>query len=142
MATRGELIIQAVIAAVSSVYQLSGRVYRDKQTVLDKGALPAAVVREEAEDPPVIKNVVADRTMTLAIDLIATGDSGRTSIDTARAQLHRTVWNDPSFGALALGFDEAGSEWNDEYAEQSVYALTVRYRVSYRTMADDLELVG
>lgn len=142
MSTRGELIVQALIAAAKTAAHLAGRVERDRSMILASDSLPGAVVREEYEDAPHIKNTCADRELNVAIEIMDKGASARASIDTVRAQLHRAVWDDATLGGLALSLAEGASEWSDEQAEETVYSLTLHYRVGYRTMANDLELTG
>jgi hypothetical protein len=47
-----------------------------------------------------------------------------------------------TFGGLALGIREQESEWEVEDADAVAVALPARYRITYRTLANDLSTLG
>ena len=56
--------------------------------------------------------------------------------------VHAALFADGTFGGLALGIREQESEWEVEDADAVAVALPARYRITYRTLANDLSTLG
>ena len=58
------------------------------------------------------------------------------------AAAHAALMADGNFGGLALGIREQECEWEVEDADAVAVALPARYRITYRTLANDLSTLG
>jgi hypothetical protein len=55
---------------------------------------------------------------------------------------HTALLADGTLGGLALGIREQECEWEVEDADAVAVALPARYRITYRTLANDISIQG
>ena len=71
--------------------------------------------------PPIVPETEADRLLTAA---------------------HAALMSDLNLGGLALGIREQECEWEVEDADAVAASIPARYRITYRTLAQDLATQG
>jgi hypothetical protein len=140
--TLSERITLAFVAAAKTAAELDGLVARDQSTVLAAQRLPGAVIYAESEDDPIVTNDRAQSSLGIAVKILGKGPDGRAAIDSARAQVHRAIWTDAALRALAISLHRAAAEWADEQADETIFTVTQHYRVTFRTLAADIEVQG
>jgi hypothetical protein len=78
----------------------------------------------------------------VALDRAVPPASPETEADRLLTAAHAALFADGTFGGLALGIREQESEWEVEDADAVAVALPARYRITYRTLANDLSTLG
>ena len=65
-----------------------------------------------------------------------------TEADRLLTAAHRALMADGNLGGLALGIREQECEWEVEDADATAAAIPARYRITYRTLANELSIQG
>jgi hypothetical protein len=141
-----ERILLAVAAAVRPAAEAFGAgLHRSPAVAISREQCPALVVFPEID---AITERANDRvTRELTVRLVALTRAvppavPETAADRLLTAAHAALMTDGSLGGLALGLREVDAEWEIEDADAVAVALPARYRITYRTLANDLSTLG
>lgn len=147
-----ERILQAALNAVrASLDGLAVAVLREPAAALSRDQCPALVLHAESESVTSRSNDRVTRELTLrlvAITRAVPPASPQAQADQLITRAHvalmalTALTADITLGGLALSLRELDTEWDVEDADALACAVTVRYQVSYRTLAADLRIAG
>ena len=141
-----EQILLAVLAAVRPAAQALGAgVHRSPTVAISREQSPALVVFPESEAITERANDRVTRELTLRIVALARAVPPavpETEADRLMTAAHAALMADTNLGGLALGIREQECEWEVEDADAVAVALPARYRITYRTLANDLSTPG
>lgn len=141
-----EQLLLAVMAAVRPVVTgLGATLHRSPTVAITRDQCPALVVFPESEAITERANDRVTRELTLRVVALARTvppTAPETVADFLLTAAHAALFADVSFGGLALGIREQECEWGVEDADAVAVALPARYRITYRTLAQDLSIPG
>lgn len=141
-----EQLLLAVMAAVRPVVTgLGATLHRSPTVAINRDQCPALVVFPESEAITERANDRVTRELTLRVVALARTvppTAPETVADHLLTAAHAALFVDGSFGGLALGIREQDCEWEVEDADAVAVALPARYRITYRTLAQDLSIPG
>jgi hypothetical protein len=141
-----ERILLAVLAAVRPAAEgLGATLHRSPTVAIGREQCPALVVFPESET--LIERANDRVTRELLIRLVALSravppESPETHADRLLTAAHRVLLADGNLGGLCLGIREQDGEWEVEDADATAAAIPARYRITYRTLANDLSIQG
>ncbi len=141
-----EQILLAVLAAVRPPAEsLGATLHRSPTVAISREQCPALIVFPESE---AITERANDRvTRELTVRLVALARAvppidPETEADALLTAVHAALMADGNLGGLALGIREMECEWEVEDADALAAAIPARYRITYRTLANDLSRSG
>jgi hypothetical protein len=141
-----ERILLAVLAAVRPAAEgLGATVHRSPTVAIGREQCPALVVFPESET---ITERANDRvTRELIVRLVALARAvppaaPETEADRLLTAAHAALLADGNLGGLCLSIREQDGEWEVEDADAVAAAIPARYRIAYRTLANDLSIQG
>ena len=141
-----ERILLAVLAAVRpAVEGLGATLHRSPTVALGREHCPALVVFPESEAITERANDCVTRELTVRLLALARAvppESPETEADRLLTAAHRALIADGNLGGLALGIREQECEWEVEDADATAAAIPARYRITYRTLANELSIQG
>jgi hypothetical protein len=141
-----ERILLAVLTAVRPAAEGVGATLHRSQTVaIGREQCPALVVFPESEAITERANDCVTRELTVRLVALARAVppvSPETQADRLLTAAHRALMADGNLGGLALGIREQDCEWEVEDADAVATAIPARYRITYRTLANDLSIQG
>lgn len=141
-----EQLLLAVLAAVRpAVTALGATLHRSPTVAITRDQCPALVVFPESEAITERANDRVTRELTLRIVALARAvppAAPETEADRLLTAAHAALFADGTFGGLALGLREQECEWDVEDADAVAAAMPARYRLTYRTLAQDLSING
>lgn len=140
-----EQIVQAVVARLTPVATAQGATVRRQPTVpTDRAHLPALLVFPESESVRRV-NDRAERELVLRIVALAMGTATEPPepiADSLITAAHLVLTADATLGGLAIGLEETDCDWQQDDADMEAAAIPARYRITYRTFANDLTRKG
>ena len=141
-----ERILLAVLAAVRpAVEGLGATLHRSPTVALGREHCPALVVFPESEAIAERANDRVTRELTVRLVALARAvppTAPETEADRLLTAAHRALIADGNLGGLALGIREQECEWEVEDADATAAAIPARYRITYRTLANELSIQG
>ena len=141
-----ERILLAVLAAVRPAAEgLGATLHRSPTVAIGREHCPALVVFPESEAITERANDLVTRELTIRLVALARAvppASPETEADRLLTAAHRALMADGNLGGLALGIREQDCEWEVEDADAVAAAIPARYRITYRTLANDLSIQG
>ena len=141
-----EQILLAVLAAVRPAAEgLGATLHRSPTVAIGREHCPALVVFPESEAIAERANDRVTRELTVRLVALARAvppDTPETEADRLLTAAHRALMADGNLGGLALGIREQDCEWEVEDADAVAAAIPARYRITYRTLANDLSIPG
>lgn len=141
-----EQILLAVLAAMCPVAErLGATLHRSPTVAISREHCPALVVFPEGETITERASDCVTRELTVRLVALARAippATPETAADHLLTAAHAALMADGNLGGLALGIREQDCEWEVEDADATAAALPARYRITYRTLAHDLSLLG
>ena len=141
-----ERILLAVMAAVRpSVEALGATLHRSPTVAISREQCPALVVFPETEAITEGANDRVTRELTVRLVALARNvapTTPETEADRLLTAAHLALLSDGTVGGLALGVREQECEWEVDDADAVAVALPARYRITYRTLANDISIQG
>ncbi|MBV6795026.1 hypothetical protein [Xanthomonas euvesicatoria] len=141
-----ERILLAVLDAVRApVETLGATLHRSPTVAISREQCPALVVFPESESITERANDRVTRELTVRLVALARAVPPAvpdTEADRLLVAAHAALLADGNLGGLALGIRELDCEWEVEDADAVATALPARYRITYRTLANDLSTPG
>ena len=141
-----ERILLAVLAAVRPAADgLGATLHRSPTLAITREQCPALVVFPESEAIAERANDLVTRELTIRLVALARAvppTSPETEADRLLTAAHRVLMADGNLGGLCLGIREQDCEWEVEDADAVAAAIPARYRITYRTLANDLSIQG
>ncbi len=141
-----EQLLQAVLAAVRpAVTALGATLHRSPSVAINRDQCPALVVFPESETITERANDRVTRELSLRIVALARAVPPavpETEADRLLTAAHAALFTDGTLGGLALGIREQECEWDVEDADAVAAAISSHYRLTYRTLAQDLSSPG
>ncbi|WP_404992086.1 hypothetical protein [Cupriavidus pauculus] len=141
-----ERILLAVLDAVRApVETLGATLHRSPTVAISREQCPALVMFPESESITERANDRVTRELTVRIVALARAVPPAvpdTEADRLLTAAHAALLADGNLGGLALGIRELDCEWEVEDADAVAIALPARYRITYRTLANDLSTSG
>ena len=141
-----EQILLAVMAAVRTPLEsLGATLHRSPTVAISREQCPALVVFPESESITERTNDRVTRELTVRLVALARAVPPavpETEADRLLTAAHAALMADGNLGGLALGIREQECEWEVEDADAVAVALPARYRITYRTLANDLSTPG
>ena len=141
-----ERILLAVLAAVRPAAEgLGATLHRSPTVAIGREYCPALVVFPESETIAERANECVTRELTIRLVALARAVpplAPETEADWLLTAAHAALMADGNLGGLALGIREQDGEWEVEDADATAAAIPARYRITYRTLANDLSIQG
>lgn len=141
-----ERILLAMMAAVRpAVESLGASLHRSPTVAISRDLCPALVVFPENETITERANDRVTRELTVRLVALArtvAPATPETEADRLLTVAHLALLADGNFGGLAMGIREQECEWEVEDADAVAVALPARYRITYRTLANDISIQG
>ena len=141
-----EQILLAVMAAVRTpVESLGATLHRSPTVAISREQCPALVVFPETDAITERANDRVTRELTVRIVALARAVPPivpETEADRLLTAAHAALMSDLNLGGLALGIREQECEWEVEDADAVAASIPARYRITYRTLAQDLATQG
>jgi hypothetical protein len=141
-----EQILLAMMAAVRPAAQAVGAtVHRSPSVAVTREQCPALVVFPETDAIAERANDRVTRELTVRIVALARAVPPvvpETEADRLLTAAHAALMSDLNLGGLALGIREQECEWEVEDADAVAASIPARYRITYRTLAQDLATQG
>lgn len=140
MASRREQIIEAIRVKLATIVGIT--TYRSRLTAINRAEGAAIVVRPAV--PPLGEEVVkhnndlSERELTVLVEVVARGAVADQVADPYCVSAHAKVMEDPTLGGLCLLLREAGTQWLLDEADVDAVVVSMRYLISYRTVANTL----
>lgn len=109
-----------------------------------RARLPALLIFPDTETVRRL-NDRAERELIIRLVALAVGTAStapETLVDALMTAAHEALMHDVTVGGLAQGLEETDSEWSQDDADGEAAALSVRYRLTYRTYFHDLTQKG
>lgn len=139
MATKRELILEAIKTALTGSATLGATVYRSRMTPLARGESPAVIVepvRNDVEQNTCLPTL--DHSMQVRVAVIVRGEIPDQLADPIIAAAHSAIMADLTLGGLAIDVQPGETEFTMQDADQPVGVIFSIYIVRYRTSVGDL----
>jgi hypothetical protein len=139
MATKRELILEAIKTALTGSATLGATVYRSRVTPLARGESPAVIVepvRNDVEQNTCLPTL--DHSMQVRVAVIVRGDIPDQLADPVIAAAHSAIMADLTLGGIAIDVQPGETEFTMQDADQPVGVIFSIYIVRYRTSVGDL----
>ena len=142
---REQILLAALAAVRPHVESLGATLHRSPTVAISREQCPALALFPESES---ITERANDRvTRELIVRVVALARSvppaiPETEADRLLIAAHAALMADGNLGGLVLGIREQECEWEVEDADAVAVALPARYRITYRTLANDLSTPG
>ena len=141
-----ERILQALLAVLHPVAEAQGAtLHRSPTVAIQREQCPALVVFPETDAIAERANDRVTRELTVRIVALARAVPPivpETEADRLLTAAHAALMSDLNLGGLALGVREQECEWEVEDADAVAASIPARYRITYRTLAQDLATQG
>jgi len=142
---REQILLAAMEVLRPAVESLGATLHRSSAVALSREQCPALVVFPESEAITERANDRVTRELTVRIVAMARAvppTAPETEADVLLTAAHAALLADGNLGGLALGIREQDCEWEVEDADAVAAAIPARYRITYRTLANDLSQQG
>jgi len=139
MATKRELILEAIKTALTGSATLGATVYRSRMTPLARGESPAVIVepvRNDVEQNTCLPTL--DHSMQVRVAVIVRGEIPDQLADPVIAAAHSAIMADLTLGGIAIDVQPGETEFTMQDADQPVGVIFSIYIVRYRTSVGDL----
>lgn len=139
MATKRELILEAIKTALTSSATLGATVYRSRVTPLARGESPAVIVepvRNDVEQNTCLPTL--DHSMQVRVAVIVRGEIPDQLADPVIAAAHSAIMADLTLGGIAIDVQPGETEFTMQDADQPVGVIFSIYIIRYRTSVGDL----
>jgi len=139
MATKRELILEAIKTALTGSATLDATVYRSRVTPLARGESPAVIVepvRNDVEQNTCLPTL--DHSMQVRVAVIVRGEIPDQLADPVINAAHSAIMADLTLGGLAIDVQPGETEFTMQDADQPVGVIFSIYIVRYRTSVGDL----
>jgi hypothetical protein len=139
MATKRELILEAIKTALTGSATLDATVYRSRVTPLARGESPAVIVepvRNDVEQNTCLPTL--DHSMQVRVAVIVRGEIPDQLADPVINAAHSAIMADLTLGGLAIDVQPGETEFTIQDADQPVGVIFSIYIVRYRTSVGDL----
>jgi hypothetical protein len=141
-----ERILQALVDKLSRIaVDLGASLHRSPTVAIEREQCPALVLFPEVDQITERPNDRVVRQLTLKVVALAravTPEPPEPLADALLVAAHRAILADVNLGGLCLGIAELDAEYDVEDADAEACAIPQRYRITYRTMAADLSVLG
>lgn len=135
--SRRELILQALVASVASLPDVTG-IYRSRVEAFSRDEAPALVIEAGQAVPTIYATCKLNWEMDVLVSSYARGPVPDTAADAVLTAAHALLMADRTVGGLAIDLVPGVVTTDLERADLASCWLTAVYRVSYRTAVDDL----
>lgn len=137
-----ERIVREVVARCAAAVAPAA-VLRQPVTAIPRERTPALIVTVESDNPVKRFNDRMERELVVRLVGLARDDAdGYTVADDLICRAHEALFDDVTLGSLALGIQEAETDWLAEDADIEAIAIPASYRITYRTLASDISKGG
>jgi hypothetical protein len=142
---REQILLAAMEVLRPAVEILGATLHRSPVVALSREQCPALVVFPESEAITERANDRVTRELTVRVAALARAvppGAPETQADELLTAAHAALMANGNLGGLALGIREQDCEWEVEDADAVAAAIPARYRITYRTLANDLSQQG
>jgi len=137
-----ERIVREVVARCAAAVAPAA-VLRQPVTAIPRERTPALIVAVESDNPVRRFNDRMERGLVVRLVGLARDDAdGYTVADDLICRAHAALFADVTLGSIALGIQEADTDWQAEDADIEAIAIPASYRITYRTIASDISKGG
>jgi len=137
-----ERIVREVVARCAAAVAPAA-VLRQPVTAIPRERTPALIVAVESDNPVKRFNDRMERELVVRLVGLARDDAdGYTVADDLICRAHAALFADVTLGSIALGIQEADTDWQAEDADIEAIAIPASYRITYRTIASDISKGG
>lgn len=146
MSTIREQIMAKIVTTLAGTTGVGTHIYRSRVIPLTRDIAPALVARPSPDMESVttlggaIGGAIADRSLSVDIEVYVRGDAPDTLADPIIDSAHRKLMADKTLGGLCENITETGSQWQAKEADLTAGMLSVSYRIKYLTKSGDLSL--
>lgn len=148
MASRRELILQAVVAALGASSKPTGvAVHRYRTRPLERDALPALVVYPAVREGAVAETITRldhddalERALRVRVEIRAEGEPPDEALDPLYVWVVKSLRADPTLGGLAQDLEEEAVSFDAAERDAVYAAAAVDFHVTYYTSEDDPEV--
>lgn len=142
---RERILLAAMNAVRQSAEKFGATLHRSPTVAMRRDQCPALVLFPESETVTERCNDRVTRELTLRMVALARTVppiAPETEADKLLTAAHAALTSDSSLTALVLAIREYEVEWEIEDADAVAAAIPARYRITYRTYANDLTTLG
>lgn len=134
MASKRELIMQAVKAALTGTSGVGSRVYRSRADKFGAAEAPAINIMPDSEDPT--ENTIGKVDAKLNIEVQVYHRSSTTPPDEQADSVVEEVFSrlmaDSTLGGLAVDISETGTNWDFDESDRTALLVRMRFAIWYR----------
>ena len=142
---REQILLAALAAVRPRVESLGATLHRSPPVAISREQCPALALFPESESITERANDRVTRELivrVVALARVVPPAIPETEADRLLTAAHAALMADGNLGGLVLGIREQECEWEVEDADAVAVALPARYRITYRTLANDLSTSG
>lgn len=140
-----EQILQAAIASIAGKTPAADRIYRSRAQMLERGELPAIVVKagEDSSEQLDLSGATVKRELEVRLEFYGAGDPADQILDPVIVAAHAELMADSALASLAMYLEERGtSEPEFDVNDDGSAKIVVTYSATYFTQRNDLTAPG
>ncbi|MDI6750492.1 MAG: hypothetical protein QMD73_09985 [Rhodocyclaceae bacterium] len=137
-----ERIVRAAVSRIATAVS-PVVVLRQPVIAIPRDRTPAVVITVESDAPVKRANDRIERELIVRLVGLARDQTdGYLVADDLICRAHVALLADVTLGGLALGIQEAETDWQAEDADIEAIAIPASYRITYRTLVSDISQGG
>lgn len=130
---------EQIVARMAAVLASSGTpVYRARQDALDRGSLPAIVLRSGDEETTPLSERIEVSRLNVHLEVLVRGEEWETLSDAIIVTAHGLLLGDAQLAVLCSKLRRTGAKWDGHEADQTAGSVTQTYHLQYRTATNQL----
>jgi hypothetical protein len=138
MASKRELILQAIGAALAGVSGVGGRVYRSRADGIAREQAPCITYDWSNEEQLPQTTVLAERQISVFVSVYVRGDEPDRLADPIIAEVHAALLQDITLGGLSMDIALGTASLEYEGADKTAGKITHEYQVMFRHAYTDM----
>jgi hypothetical protein len=138
MSSIREQILAQMLAALTGTLPGAVPVYRSRAAALDRGDLPAVVIKPAEEETLPLGDFMEMSHFNVHIEVIVRGDVWDNIADPIVVAAHGLLIDNTPLAALCLKIRRRSAKWEEHDADQTAGVLTQVYLVLYQTQTDQI----
>ena len=138
MASKRELILQQMVAALAGTAGVGSRIYRSRVTPLARGESPAIVVEPVSDQAEQDTLGTLQWTMQVRVAIIVRGDVPDQLADPVLVDAHAKLMGNATLNGYAIDLLPTTVSFEMIEADQTAGVVSAEYAVKYRTAINSL----
>jgi hypothetical protein len=133
-----EQILVRMLAVLLNSTSAGTNVYRSLEVAITPDITPAIVIIPEEESDSVFSASADLHDYMVNVEISARGDPWDISANKVAGELHKVLMSDAQLAALVTRIRKTSSKWEGEEADKTAGVLSMKYRITYLTSANDI----